>query len=105
MAFEMLAVWVLVGLLAGGLAGAISRSGSYGPIGDVLLGLVGSFAAGTIFRTLGVMPGAGRLTVSVVACLGAAGVLAAQRKLWPRRAARPRRRRSVASGAWRAEQE
>jgi uncharacterized membrane protein YeaQ/YmgE (transglycosylase-associated protein family) len=103
MVLEMLVMLVmsaLMGLMAGGLAGLVLKGASHGPIGDIVLGLVGSVAAGSIFRILGIFPGSGRLAIAVVALVGAVGVLVVQRELWPPPVARPRpnavRRRSVA---------
>ncbi|HEV8308454.1 MAG TPA: GlsB/YeaQ/YmgE family stress response membrane protein [Methylomirabilota bacterium] len=103
MSLDMLTA-VLVGLLAGGLAGFVMKGGPYGLIGDFILGLVGSVAGAGIFRALGVLPGPGLVPIAVAAFVGAAGLLVVQRKLWHRPTVRPRRRRSVASGAWRVEQ-
>jgi uncharacterized membrane protein YeaQ/YmgE (transglycosylase-associated protein family) len=52
MEFAMSVSWVVVGLLVGGLAGIVMKDGGYGPIGDLLLGLSGSVAAGWIFWAL-----------------------------------------------------
>ncbi len=40
--------WILVGLIAGWLAGLVMRGGGYGVIGDILLGLVGSIVGGFV---------------------------------------------------------
>jgi uncharacterized membrane protein YeaQ/YmgE (transglycosylase-associated protein family) len=42
MEFGMFVSWVVVGLLAGWLAGFVMEGGGYGLIGDMVLGLVGS---------------------------------------------------------------
>lgn len=105
MTFDMFVVWVLMGLLAGWLAGFRLKVGPYGLIGDLVLGVVGSVVGSGIFRILGILPGAGMFVTAVVAFVGAASVLVAQRKLWHRPTVRPRRRRSVASGLWRAERQ
>lgn len=49
--------WVLVGLVAGWLAGKIARGRGFGCIADVILGLVGSFIGGWVFVKLGVFGG------------------------------------------------
>jgi uncharacterized membrane protein YeaQ/YmgE (transglycosylase-associated protein family) len=82
MSLEMVAAAVLVGLFAGWLAGRVMKDGGYGLTGDLILGLVGSIVASWIFRTLGVSPEAGRVVVVVVAFVGAAILLVAQRKVW-----------------------
>ena len=49
--------WLLVGLIAGWLAGQISRGRGFGCITDIILGLVGSFIGGWIFVRLGIFGG------------------------------------------------
>ena len=44
-------VWLLIGLVAGWLASAIV-GGGFGLVGDILVGIVGSFVGGLIFREL-----------------------------------------------------
>lgn len=46
--------WIIIGLLAGWLAGKITRGAGFGCIGNVLIGLVGAFLGGIIFNYLGV---------------------------------------------------
>lgn len=46
--------WLLIGLIAGWLAGKISRGEGFGCIGDILLGLIGSVIGGWIFTQLGI---------------------------------------------------
>ena len=38
--------WILVGLIAGWLAGTIMRGGGFGIIGDVVVGIVGALIGG-----------------------------------------------------------
>jgi len=83
MSFVIFATWVLVGLLAGLLAGLVMKPGGYGLKRDIILGLVGGIAGGWIFRAFGVFPGAGIVAVAVVAFVGAAIPIVAQRKFWP----------------------
>jgi uncharacterized membrane protein YeaQ/YmgE (transglycosylase-associated protein family) len=46
--------WIIVGLLAGWLAGKITRGQGFGCIVNILLGLVGAVIGGWIFTRLGV---------------------------------------------------
>ena len=78
----MFAMWVVVGLLAGWLAGFVMKSGGYGLRGDLILGLVGSIVGSWLFWALGVSPDAGLFVLGVVAFLGAAIAIVAQRQLW-----------------------
>jgi uncharacterized membrane protein YeaQ/YmgE (transglycosylase-associated protein family) len=102
---EVLVTCVFGGLVAGWLATFYMKAGPYGLIGDLVLGLVGGLVGGGIFRVLGFFPRAGMWPVALLAFVGAAGVLFAQRQLWHQPPLRRRRRRSIASGAWRAEQD
>ena len=83
MSFAVFVTWVLVGLSAGLLAGLVMKRGGYGLKRDIILGLVGGIAGGWIFRAFGVFPGAGIVAVAVVAFVGAAIPIVAQRKFWP----------------------
>jgi uncharacterized membrane protein YeaQ/YmgE (transglycosylase-associated protein family) len=47
--------WLLIGLIAGWLAGKLARGRGFGCIGDILLGLVGSVIGGWIFTQLGIV--------------------------------------------------
>jgi len=62
--------WILIGLIAGWLAGKISRGEGYGCIADIVLGLVGSLVGGWIFTRLGIF-GGGFLYSLAAATLGA----------------------------------
>lgn len=79
----VLAMWVLVGLLAGLLADGAMKRGGYGLRADLSLGLVGSLVGGWIFWTLGVTPGPWMVAVAAVAFGGAAILIVFQRKIWP----------------------
>lgn len=84
MNLEIFVMWVVVGLMAGWLAGIVMKGGGYGLTGDMLLGLVGSIAGSVIFRGLEISPGAGLFAAVVVAFVGAAAVIVAQRKFLAR---------------------
>jgi uncharacterized membrane protein YeaQ/YmgE (transglycosylase-associated protein family) len=62
--------WILIGLIAGWLAGKISRGEGYGCITDIVLGLVGSLLGGWLFTRLGIF-GGGFLYSLAAATLGA----------------------------------
>ena len=44
--------WIVVGLIAGWLAGRVMRGGGYGLIGDIVVGVVGGFLGGWIATNL-----------------------------------------------------
>jgi uncharacterized membrane protein YeaQ/YmgE (transglycosylase-associated protein family) len=49
--------WLLIGLIAGWLAGKIARGRGFGCIADIVLGIVGSFIGGWVFVKLGIFGG------------------------------------------------
>ena len=65
-----LIILILVGLVAGWLAGKIARGRGFGCIGDILLGLIGSYVGGWVFVKLGIF-GGGFLYSLAAATLGA----------------------------------
>ena len=79
-------MWVLVAVLAGLIAGFVMKRGGYGRGWDVALGLVGSVVASWIFQSRWVAPDAGVVAVILVAAVGAAGLIVAQRTIFPARA-------------------
>jgi uncharacterized membrane protein YeaQ/YmgE (transglycosylase-associated protein family) len=62
--------WIVIGLIAGWLAGKISRGRGFGCITDIILGIVGSFIGGWIFMKLGLF-GGGFLYSLAAATVGA----------------------------------
>jgi uncharacterized membrane protein YeaQ/YmgE (transglycosylase-associated protein family) len=62
--------WILIGLIAGWLAGKIARGRGFGCITDIVLGLIGSLLGGWIFLRLGIF-GGGFLYSLAAATLGA----------------------------------
>ncbi|HUI74242.1 MAG TPA: GlsB/YeaQ/YmgE family stress response membrane protein [Candidatus Acidoferrum sp.] len=62
--------WLLLGLIAGWLAGKLARGRGYGCITDIILGLIGAVIGGWIFTKLGVF-GGGFLYSLAAATLGA----------------------------------
>src|ERR1700723_4184969 len=62
--------WIIVGLIAGWLAGKIPRRRGFGCITDIILGVVGSFIGGWIFIRLGIF-GGGFLYSLAAATVGA----------------------------------
>jgi len=74
--------WVIVGLIAGWLAGLIMKGGGYGLIGDLILGLVGALIGGWLFSL--VLPSAeptGLVGSIIVATIGAVVLVAIVRLL------------------------
>lgn len=68
--------WLIVGLVAGVLASLVMGGSGYGLIGDIIIGIVGAFVGGWIFRTLGTgSPFGGLAGVIFVAFIGAVVLL------------------------------
>jgi uncharacterized membrane protein YeaQ/YmgE (transglycosylase-associated protein family) len=79
--------WIVLGLIAGWLAGMVMRSG-YGLIGDIILGIVGALVGGFLSSALlGVDVTGFNLTSILIATVGAVIVIAIARALSPRRSA------------------
>jgi uncharacterized membrane protein YeaQ/YmgE (transglycosylase-associated protein family) len=77
----MYLIWFLVvGLVAGWLAGQFMKGSGYGVIGDVLLGVVGAFVGGFLFRLVG-LSAHGTLGSIVMATIGAMVLVALVRVL------------------------
>lgn len=72
---------ILVGLIAGWLAGQVMKGGGYGILIDILLGLVGGVVGGWLFGALGVFPGGGILGSIVVSFVGAVILVALTRAI------------------------
>jgi uncharacterized membrane protein YeaQ/YmgE (transglycosylase-associated protein family) len=64
-------VFLLIGAIAGWLAGLIVRGGGFGLIGDILVGIIGAFIAGLILPRIGVSLGGGVLGAILGATIGA----------------------------------
>ncbi|HKY00311.1 MAG TPA: GlsB/YeaQ/YmgE family stress response membrane protein [Steroidobacteraceae bacterium] len=65
-------VWfIIVGLVAGWLAGVIMKGGGFGVVGDIVVGVIGALLGGWLFSTMGVSTGGGLLGAIIVALIGA----------------------------------
>jgi uncharacterized membrane protein YeaQ/YmgE (transglycosylase-associated protein family) len=81
-----LVMWVLVAVLAGLLAGLVMKRGGYGRGWDVILGLTGSVVVSWLFQSQWVAPDPDLGAATLVAAVGAAGLIVAQRTIFPARA-------------------
>jgi uncharacterized membrane protein YeaQ/YmgE (transglycosylase-associated protein family) len=67
-------IWfLLIGLIAGWLAGKVMRGGGYGVVGDMIVGVIGAFIGGWLFSMLGIA--AGGLIGSIITAFVGAVVL------------------------------
>jgi uncharacterized membrane protein YeaQ/YmgE (transglycosylase-associated protein family) len=83
MSFSMFVTWVLLGALAGVLAGLLMKRGGHGLKADIILGLIGSIGLSWLIRAIGMFPNAGIVAMAFVAFVGAAIAIVAQRTLRP----------------------
>ncbi len=63
--------WIVVGLIAGWLAGVVMKGGGYGILVDIILGILGGIVGGWIFGMLGIWHGSGMIGSIIVAFIGA----------------------------------
>jgi uncharacterized membrane protein YeaQ/YmgE (transglycosylase-associated protein family) len=71
MSSESLLVILLIGAVAGWLAGQIVQGTGFGLIGDIVIGIVGAFIASWLFPQLGLHFGAGIVAEIIAATVGA----------------------------------
>lgn len=71
MSNESLLVILLVGVVAGWLAGKIVRGTGFGIIGDLLIGILGAFIGNWLLPRLGIHLGTGVISAIVNATAGA----------------------------------
>jgi uncharacterized membrane protein YeaQ/YmgE (transglycosylase-associated protein family) len=65
-------LWVIiVGLIAGWAAGRIMGKGGYGPLMDIVLGIVGGIIGGFLLSLVGLHSTGGLISEIVVAIIGA----------------------------------
>lgn len=46
--------WLVIGAIAGWIAGQVMGAGGYGLVGDIIVGLIGAFIGGLIARLLNI---------------------------------------------------
>ncbi len=64
-------IWfLLIGLIAGWLAGQVMRGGGFGLVGDMIVGVIGAFLGGWVFSLLGISAG-GLIGALITAFVGA----------------------------------
>lgn len=76
MSNETILIWLIVGAVAGWLAGNIVKGGGFGLVGDIIVGIIGAFVGGWLFTQLHVQIGSGIVGVIVMATIGAVALLA-----------------------------
>jgi uncharacterized membrane protein YeaQ/YmgE (transglycosylase-associated protein family) len=82
MSVETFLLWLVVGAIAGWLADAVV-GGGFGLLGDIIVGVVGAFIGGWLFRSLGAGTPFGGLAGTIfVAFIGACILLLILRLIW-----------------------
>jgi uncharacterized membrane protein YeaQ/YmgE (transglycosylase-associated protein family) len=66
-----LVIWLLIGAIAGWLAGQIMGGGGFGLVGDIIVGIIGALIAGELFPRLGFALGGGVVGAIIAAAIGA----------------------------------
>ncbi|MBB1519421.1 MULTISPECIES: GlsB/YeaQ/YmgE family stress response membrane protein [Pseudomonadaceae] len=66
-----LILFLLIGAIAGWIAGKLLRGGGFGLIGNLVVGIVGAVIGGHLFSYLGVSAGGGLIGSLVTAVIGA----------------------------------
>lgn len=75
MAVETILIWILVGAIAGWLAGLVVRGFGFGLVGNIIVGIIGAFLGGWLFGMAGVAIGAGIINTIFTAFIGAVVLL------------------------------
>jgi len=71
MTVEALLIWLVVGAIAGWLAGLVVRGFGFGLLGNIVVGIVGAVIAGWLLPRIGVRLGTGIAATIVHATIGA----------------------------------
>ena len=66
MSVESLIIWLIVGAVAGWLAGLIVKGHGFGLVGNIVVGIVGAFLAGWLLPMVGLNLGIGSPIVSAI---------------------------------------
>jgi len=70
-----LLIWLAIGAIAGFIAGQLMKGGGFGVLGNIVVGILGSFLGGFIFSQLGMSAGGGYLGSIITAVIGAVVLL------------------------------
>ncbi len=72
---DSIIVWIIVGAIAGWLAGLIVKGAGFGLLGNIVVGIVGAVVAGWLLPYLGITLGGGIIAAIVHSAIGAVIVL------------------------------
>jgi uncharacterized membrane protein YeaQ/YmgE (transglycosylase-associated protein family) len=68
---QSIIIWLIVGAIAGWLAGMVVKGGGFGLIGDIIVGIVGGLIAGWLLPQFGLMIGGGLIAAIINSFIGA----------------------------------
>ncbi len=71
MAIEVLIIWLVIGAIAGWLAGLLVKGYGFGLIGNIVVGIVGAIIAGWLLPQIGFVVAGGILATILNAVIGA----------------------------------
>ena len=71
MDIQALIIWLVVGAIAGWLAGMVVKGSGYGLIGDIVVGILGGLIAGWLLPQVGIAIGSGIIAAIIDAFIGA----------------------------------
>ncbi|WP_019447529.1 GlsB/YeaQ/YmgE family stress response membrane protein [Cupriavidus sp. BIS7] len=66
-----LIAWIVIGAIAGWLAGVVVKGGGFGLIVDIIVGIAGAFIGGWLAGVLGISTGGGWIVSIITALVGA----------------------------------
>jgi uncharacterized membrane protein YeaQ/YmgE (transglycosylase-associated protein family) len=75
MELEAILIILIIGAVAGWLAGQIVRGMGFGLIGNIVVGIVGAFVAGWLLPRIGIVIGGGTVGSIINATIGAVVLL------------------------------
>ena len=64
-------VWLIIGAIAGWLAGTLLRGGGFGLVGDIIVGIIGAVLGGWLASVLGLHLASGLISAIITATVGA----------------------------------
>jgi uncharacterized membrane protein YeaQ/YmgE (transglycosylase-associated protein family) len=71
MALHGIVIWLIIGAIAGWLAGMVVKGGGFGLIGDIIVGIIGAVIAGYLFPVLHISIATGIVGSIIDAFIGA----------------------------------
>lgn len=71
MGIESLIIFIIIGAIAGWLAGLLVKGFGFGLLGNIVVGIVGAFIAGWLFPAMGLSLGSGIVAAIIHATIGA----------------------------------